>query len=86
MGTPMPFNNKHLSLFTQTFNVLLDILSEWQINKGVTLHLWDAIDCSDLEQLVRMFLLETLHQLETAAQVYVGYSEESKYIMHQREY
>lgn len=39
MGTPVSFNSKHLSLFTQNFNVLVDIPSKWQANEGVILHL-----------------------------------------------
>lgn len=62
MGTPLSLNSKLLSLFTKSFNVLVDIKSEWQANKGVILYLWDAIDYSDLEQLVRMYFLGTFHQ------------------------
>lgn len=64
-----------------TFTALGDLPSERQVNKEVILHLWDAIDYSDLEQLARTFLLGTFHQLEIAAQEHVGYSEESKAIM-----
>lgn len=39
MGTPLSLNSKLLSLFTKSFNVLVDIKSEWQANKGVILYL-----------------------------------------------
>lgn len=84
MGTPLLLNSKHLSLFTKSFNVLVDIKSEWQANKGVILYLWDAIDYSDLKQLVRMYFLGTFHQLEITVQEHVGCIEESMHIMLQK--
>lgn len=62
----------------------MDIKSEWQANKGVILYLWDAIDYSDLEQLVRMHFLGTFRQLEITVQEHVSCSEESMHIMLQK--
>lgn len=62
----------------------MDITSEWQANKGVILYLWDAIDYSDLEQLMRMYFLGTFHQLEITVQEHVSCSEESMHIMLQK--
>lgn len=84
MGTPLSLNSKLLSLFTESFNVLVAITSEWQANKGVILYLWDAIDYSDLEQMVRMYFLGTFHQLEITVQERVSCSEESMHIMLQK--